>query len=98
MGNFLDRVPRVHPEAGVQRVGGRLMAAGPDDHLHTFEDEQGNVSDVAERIVELADGRRTVAEIVAALCEEFDIDRPTCESDTRSFVELLVQRKILVLG
>ena len=74
------------------------MAAGPDDQLHTFEDEDGNVSEVAERIVELSDGKRTVSEIVEALCKEFDADPALCEADTCAFVEMLVQRKILVLG
>jgi hypothetical protein len=31
-----------------------MLAVGPDDTLHTFEDEGGEVSEVAERILELA--------------------------------------------
>lgn len=99
MRDFLDQVPRVHPETGVQRVGGRLMAASPDDQLHTFEDEAtGEVSEVAERIVDLADGNRTVSQIVDAICEEFEVTREVCEADTVAFVKLLVDRKVLILG
>ncbi len=99
MRDFLNQVPRVHPETGVQRVGGRLMAASPDDHLHTFEDESsGEVSDVAERIVELSDGKRTVSQIVDELCNEFEVTREVCEADTVAFVKLLVDRKVLILG
>jgi Coenzyme PQQ synthesis protein D (PqqD) len=79
-------------------VMGSLMAAGPDNLLHTFEDEQGQVSEVAERIVELVDGRRTVADIVAVLCEEFEVEPEACRADTVAFVSLLVEKKVLVLG
>lgn len=91
-------VPRLHPEAGLQRVSGRLMAAGPDEFLHTFEDEQGRVSEVAERILELVDGRRTVEDIVAVLCEEFEVEPEACREDTAAFIQLLVEKKVLVLG
>ena len=96
--DVLRAVPRLHPDTGVQRVGGRLMAAGPDEHLHTFEDARGQVSQVAERIVELVDGRRTVADIVAVLCEEFEVEPEACRADTVAFVKLLVEKKVLVLG
>ncbi len=90
-------VPRVHPETGVQRVGGRLLAAGPDDFLHTFEDPEG-ISEVAERIVELSDGRRTVSQIVDVLCGEFQVDREVCANDTVEFLRVLVEKKVLVLS
>lgn len=96
--DVLRAVPRLHPEAGLQRVGGQLLAAGPDEFLHTFEDEQGRVSEVAERILELVDGRRTVAEIAAVLCEEFEVELQACREDTAAFVRLLVEKKVLVLG
>jgi hypothetical protein len=96
--DLLRAVPRLHPETGVQRVGGRLLAAGPDEHLHTFEDAQGRVSEVAERIMELVDGQRTVAAIVAVLCDEFDVEPRACEADTAAFLRLLVAKKVLVLG
>ena len=88
---LLAATPKLHPEAGMQRVGGRLLAAAPDDFLHTFEDEQGEVSDVAERIVELADGSRTVSQIVDALCSEYEVDEERCAaavSDLKEIAEL----------
>ncbi len=97
MNRVLEGVPRVHPLAGVQRVGGRLLAAGPDEQLHSFEDEEGNVSEVAERIVELSDGTRTVRQIVEQLCREFEVEPDVCERDTTEFVQLLVDKKVLVL-
>jgi hypothetical protein len=96
--DVLRAVPRLHPEAGVQRVGGRLLAAGPDEYLHTFEDERGQVSEVAERIVELVDGRRTVSDIVAVLCDEFEVEPEACRADTVAVIRLLVEKQVLVLG
>ncbi|WP_257448821.1 PqqD family protein [Archangium lipolyticum] len=98
MEDVMKGVPRLHPDAGVQRVGDRVLAVGPDDTLHTFEDEGGEVSAVAERILELVDGRRTLGEIVAALCEEFEVEPEVCREDTVAFVRLLVDKKVLVLG
>ncbi len=76
-------------------MGDRLIASGPDDYLHRFEDASGAVSEVAERIVELVDGKRTVSEIVDVLCEEFEVGRSECETDTAAFLEVLVDRKVL---
>lgn len=90
----LSDVLVVHPETGAQRVGGRWAAASPDGGWHTFEDEAG-VSEVGERIMDLIDGERSVGDIVAVLCEEFDVDRSTCERETLAFVAELVQKQVL---
>ncbi len=92
----MARVPRLHPDVGVARVGDRLIASGVDDVLHRFEDAAGEVSEVAERIVELADGKRTLAEIIDVLCDEFEVGPARCKADTATFVTLLVDRGILV--
>lgn len=95
---MLEAVVRFHPEAWVQRVAGRWLAVGPDAQSHSFEEEQGEVSEVAERILELVDGRRTVGEIVQRLCDEFEVEPAVCQRDTVAFVRLLVDKKVLVLG
>src|SRR4051812_13869812 len=95
--DVLRAVPRLHPAMSVQRALGLLTAAGPDNLLHTFEEEQG-LNEVAERIVELVDGRRTVADMVAVLCEEFEVEPEKCREDTVDFVSRLVEKKVLVLG
>lgn len=91
-------VPRVHPDTAVQKVAGRWMAATADDALHTFEDDEGGVSDVGERIIELVDGQRTVGQIADLLVKEFEVEREACLADTRQFIGLLVQKKVLVLN
>ncbi|MCC6336996.1 MAG: PqqD family protein [Myxococcales bacterium] len=94
---LLTQIPRVHPETAVSKVGGRWMAATPDERLHTFEDADGVVSEVGERIVELVDGCRSVGAIVEALVEEFEVGRDQAEADTLQFIGLLVQKQVLVV-
>jgi pyrroloquinoline quinone biosynthesis protein D len=94
----LDMVVRVHPDTAVQRVGGRFMAATPDDRLHTFEAPDGSVSEVGERIIELVDGARTVGQIVDVLVEEFEVSRDVAEADTRQFIDLLLGKQVLTVG
>lgn len=93
----LSDVPRVHGETALQKVGGRWVAATPDDQLHSFEDEAGAVSEVGERIVELIDGRRSVGDIVAVLLEEFEVSRALAEADTVDFIGLLASKRVIDL-
>lgn len=97
-GLSLSTVVRVNSDTAVQRVGGRYMAATPDDRLHTFEGPDGSVSEVGERIIELVDGERTVGAIVDVLIEEFEVSREVAESDTRQFIELLLGKQVLTVG
>lgn len=94
----LSTVVRVNADTAVQRVGGRYMAATPDDRLHTFEAADGSVSEVGERIIELIDGARTVGGIADVLVEEFEVSREVAESDTRQFIELLLHKQVLTVG
>lgn len=93
----LAAVPRVHGETALQKVGGRWVAATPDDQLHSFEGADGVVSEVGERIVELIDGQRSVADIVGVLLEEFEVTREVAESDTLDFIGLLADKHVLTL-
>lgn len=94
---LLSDVPRVHGETALQKVGGRWVAATPDDQLHSFEGPDGVVSEVGERIVELIDGRRSVEEIVQALLVEFEVPREVAEADTLDFIALLAEKHVLSL-
>lgn len=90
-------VPRVNAETALQKVGGRWVAATPDDQLHSFEGPDGAVSEVGERIVELIDGQRSVAQIVDVLVNEFEVERGVAESDTLDFIALLANKHVLTL-
>jgi hypothetical protein len=95
----LDFYPAPHPRAGLERVGGRLLAVSIDDHLHSFVEDDEAPSYTAERIVELSDGRRTLRDIAALIQAEFDAAPPleSIESDVVSFVTTLVARHVLVV-
>jgi|CXWL01.1.fsa_nt_gi pyrroloquinoline quinone biosynthesis protein D len=93
----LEKIPRIKEDTLVQRVGDTWMAVGSDETLHLFKDD-GGPSVVGGRIVELVDGRRSVAQIVDTLCEEFEVPREQCASDTLEFIGVLVSKRILVLS
>jgi len=93
----LSVVPRVNQETALQKVGGRWVAATPDDQLHSFEGPDGAVSEVGERIVELIDGKRSVGEIVEVLVNEFEVERGVAEADTLDFIALLANKHVLTL-
>lgn len=97
-GLSLETIVRVNPETAVQRVGGRYMAATPDNRLHTFEAFDGSVSEVGERIIELVDGTRSVGAIVETLVQEFEVSREVAEQDTTQFIEMLLGKQVLTLG
>jgi hypothetical protein len=97
MSELLDKRPSLHPTAAVERVGDRLMVATDDDRLHVLASEANSPSEVGERIVALSDGQRTVRDIAQVVFEEFEVDLDTALSDTAGFVELLVERKVLIL-
>lgn len=98
IGLTLDTVVRVNVDTAVQKVGGRYMAATPDDRLHTFEAPDGSVSEVGERIIELIDGKRTVGGVVDVLVDEFEVSRDVAESDARQFIGLLIEKQVLTVG
>lgn len=52
---------------------------------------------VGTRIWELADGQRSLADIVETLCDEFRVAQEQAEQDARSFVEELVAKGMMEL-
>ncbi len=93
----LSSVPRVHGEAALQKVGGRYVAATADEHLHSFEHSDGTVSGVAERILSLIDGHRSVRQLIAVLVEEYDAPHETVQQDALRFIQLLADRAVVAL-
>jgi pyrroloquinoline quinone biosynthesis protein D len=96
---LLDLYPAPHPHTGIERVGERLLAASPDDHLHSFVESDESPSFTAERIVELSDGSRTVRQIARAIAQEFEgaPALPEVEGEVAAFVESLITKLVLVL-
>lgn len=62
--------------------------------------EKGEVkvlNDVGAHIWALADGSRSVREIIAALCAEYDVPPGTAEVDTLKFLAELQQKGLITL-
>ena len=60
--------------------------------------EQGQVkvlNEVGARIWALADGARTLRQIAAALCDEYDVNQAQAEADVIAFVAQLAERGIV---
>jgi hypothetical protein len=53
---------------------------------------------VAERIVELVDGMRTVGQIAEVLVEEFEVSRAMAEADTVQFISQLISKRVFRLS
>jgi hypothetical protein len=90
-----EDVLRVRPDVVLHRSGEHLIALSNDDRLHTFADTDGSASEVGVRIAELIDGQRDVRGIVDVICEEFDVDRVTCEADTLDYLAMLFERRVV---
>ena len=82
------------PRAGVasRLVDGVAVAVtASDSTLHTFENE------VATEIWGLADGQRSVGQIVDRIVADFEVERAQAERDVVEFMHLLDERGLLEL-
>lgn len=76
-----DSTPTRNPDVVARR--------GPDDVtilLHTTSGQYYTLDDVGGRVWELADGRRTVAEITDQIASEYDAPLAQIESDVRELL------------
>ena len=81
--------PRRRPEIAWRVIDGEAVVVNPRTGLvYPF-------NPVAARFWELADGARTLDQIVAAVCEEFDAPQPQVSDDLNTFVEMLLDKGLL---
>ena len=62
---------------------------------------QGQVkvlNEVGARIWSLADGSRTVRQIAQEICQEFEVEEAQADADVQYFIDVLVQKGILLLS
>jgi hypothetical protein len=50
---------------------------------------------VASRIWELLDTPKTIAQLCAQICEEFEVDAQTCEAEVLKFVQDLIDNGVV---
>lgn len=72
--------------------GVAVAVTASDSTLHTFENE------VATHIWQLADGSRSVEQIVSGITEAFDVERPQAEQDVVEFIRLLDEKGLVQLA
>jgi hypothetical protein len=87
----LNSYPAPHPQ-----VAARIV----DDEAVIVLADEGQVqvlNEVGTRIWQLADGTRTIREIIDTVVAEFQVGPEEAEQDAKEFLEALVQGKALVL-
>lgn len=85
--------PLRHPAVEWREIGGEATLVLPGEISAAHE-----LNEVASRIWELCDGRRTVREIAQRVVEEFEIDLATAERDAEEFVREMLEGGLLLPG
>jgi len=87
--------------ADTPRRSARVLAQQAADSLLLLDPESGRyytLDEVGARIWALCDGDRSIAEIVSALCEEYDAPPGDVESDARELLDELAGERLVVDG
>jgi hypothetical protein len=74
----------------VQEVEGRTVLLDIDSG------EYFALNGVGRSVWDLCDGTRTVAEVVAAICGEYDVSAETASDDTGALIESLAEAGLVV--
>jgi Coenzyme PQQ synthesis protein D (PqqD) len=74
----------------VQKAAGKHLLLDLDDGQYYALD------DVSGRIWELCDGTNSVADVVAAVCRDYDAPAETVEEDVVAFLGEMLEEKLLL--
>lgn len=55
------------------------------------------LNEVGTRVWELIDGNRSIDQVVAVICKEYDVDPDRALSDTLAFIDELVAKRLATL-
>jgi hypothetical protein len=55
------------------------------------------INEVGARLWEMADGTRTIADMVDILCEEYAVIREQAEEDALEFIQRMIEKKMFVV-
>jgi Coenzyme PQQ synthesis protein D (PqqD) len=84
-----DDKPRQNEDTAARKIDGAYYVIDSEtSELHSF-------NKVGSLIYELSDGEHTVADIVAAVVESFEVDRETAERDVVEFLETLLAKNLI---
>ncbi len=88
----LDQYPVYDPMVACRTLDGEAVVVhSRTRRLHVLDEVGTYIWEAC------ADGTRTIADIVAGLVEEFEVDRATAERDTREFLDELAKEKLVRL-
>ena len=87
-----EAYPAPHPQVISRTIEGEAVIVLPESG------QVGVLNEVGTRVWELADGTRSLEEIVAAIVEEFEATPERAKQDVDAFVRELVEKKMLILS
>ena len=86
-----ERYPLQNPQAAWRVYDGEAVIVSPEDStLHTL-------NEVGTLVWEAADGRTPVTDIVARVCERYDVETRAAERDVEAFVERLIEQRLITI-
>jgi coenzyme PQQ biosynthesis protein PqqD len=92
MTELVNKRPAPHPQVASRIVDGEALIVLADSGEVTV------LNSIGSRVWELADGSRSVGEIVETIVAEYDTTREQAEQDVVAFLQELEQGKMLVLN
>jgi hypothetical protein len=84
-----DTIPVPAKGLSVRELGDAIIIINENgDEIHTLDE-------VGSFIWQTIDGRCSFNDILAKLCGEYEVEKPTAEEDLRKFLELLKEKKLI---
>lgn len=90
MADPLQRKPSHHPRTASRVFSGEAVVITP------AENKVRMLNPVGSRIWQLADGSRSVAEIVGLLTDEYEVEAARAERTTLELLETLAAKELIV--
>ena len=75
-----------------------VLSSSIDDETVMMSIEQGmyyNLNPIASAIWAMLETPHTFDQITEKLMEEYDVDQPTCQTETAEFLQALAKRKLI---
>lgn len=86
----MNLFPKPHPQTAGRVIDGEAVLILSD------ASEVNVLNSVGSRIYELADGSRSVGEIIDSIVKEYDATPEQAEKDVAAFLQQLVEREVLI--
>lgn len=91
----LDAVCVPSPDVVAREIEGEIIIVPLVAGIGDADDELYTLNESGRAVWQKLDGRRTLADVVEALTQEFDGSRAELEADVFGFAAEMVQRRIL---